>query len=276
MSTYKEILCNASELLKAQEIEEADLDAWYLLEHVFGISRTDYLLRGDKDVDEAGYLHYLDLIGLRARHVPLQYITGVQEFMGLEYLVTPDVLIPRQDTEILVEEVLKLCDGKTVLDMCTGSGCIIISLSKLGMPRRTVGVDVSPKALEIAAKNAGMLGVDTEFIQSSLFDSVEDCFDIIVSNPPYIPTSVIDELMPEVKNHEPFIALDGDKDGLYFYRSITAQSKEHLSENGYLFYEIGYNQSEAVKEILINEGFADIIIKKDLSGNDRVVSARKS
>lgn len=274
MSTYKELYRNSCTLLKNRKIEDAELDAWYLLSYVFQMNRTAYLIYGDEEADEEKGRHYMKLITLRAEHIPLQYITGTQEFMGLEFRVTPDVLIPRQDTEILVEEVLKNCDSKMVLDMCTGSGCIIISTARLGKPGRTVGVDISPEALTVARDNAVSLGVNTQFIQSNLFEKVEGNYDIIISNPPYIPTKDIDNLMPEVKNHEPVLALDGDKDGLYFYREIAVQSKKHFEQNGQLFLEIGYDQGEAVREILSREGYTDINIKKDLSGHDRVVTAR--
>lgn len=276
MSTYNELLQSARAMLKEQQIADAELDAWYLLSNVFKISRTDLLLQGDNTVSEADREHFLKLVKVRAKHVPLQHITGTQEFMGLEFEVTPDVLIPRQDTEILVEEVLKRCDGKSVLDMCTGSGCIIVSTARLGRPSRTVGVDISESALKVASQNAQKHQVKIELLKSDLFDQVVGCFDIIVSNPPYIPTNIINELMPEVKDHEPVIALDGYEDGLYFYRRIAAAIDKHLSSQGIVLFEIGYDQGEAVKAILLKVGLHDVKIIKDLSGLDRVVSARKS
>jgi release factor glutamine methyltransferase len=195
--------------------------------------------------------------------------------MGLEFDVSPHVLIPRQDTEILVEEALKLCEGKKVLDMCTGSGCIIISIAKLGKSAGVAAVDISAEALNVAKGNAAKNEVKVEFIESDLFEKVEGDYDIIVSNPPYIRTKVMEELMPEVKDHEPVIALDGSKDGLYFYRKITASLKQHLRSGGTILYEIGYDQGEAVRDILKQEGFTDILVKKDLSGLDRVVTARR-
>jgi len=275
MSTYKELVNAARKTFKEHEIVDADVDAWYLLSHVFQISRTDYLLNQAKVADEARTIEFNQLVELRTKHIPLQHITGVQEFMGLEFEVTPDVLIPRQDTETLVEEVLKHCDGKSILDMCTGSGCIIISICKLGNPSKAVGVDISDKALVVATKNAAKHKVELELIQSDLYDQVEGSFDVVISNPPYIPTDIIDELMPEVKNHEPFIALDGSKDGLYFYRKITVGLNQYLRRGGIVYYEIGHDQGDAVSQILSREGFVDIKVKKDLSGLDRVVSARK-
>jgi release factor glutamine methyltransferase len=276
MSTYKQLLQTGRELLKQQGIADADVDAWYLLAHVFKMKRTDLLLKGELSVDEEAGQQYLELIHQRAAHIPLQHIIGTQEFMGLEFEVNGDVLIPRQDTETLVEEVLKYSEDKSVLDMCTGSGCIIISLAKLGKLRHAVGADLSEKALAVAARNANKHMAKVELLQSNLFDRVKGSFDIIVSNPPYIPSGDIEDLMPEVRNFEPRMALDGSSDGLEFYRCISQAAKKHLNPDGLILYEIGYNQGEAVKLILTEEGFTDVIIKKDLSGLDRVVAARRS
>ena len=274
MSTYKELLQTAKTKLLKQEIPDADLDAWYLMTYVFNINRTDYLLHGDEEVREEEAARYLSCVEERAGHIPLQHLTGTQEFMGLEFDVSENVLIPRQDTEVLVEEILQVCKGKSVLDMCTGSGCIIISLAKLGNLESSYGVDISEQALTIAKRNAAKLGAAVKFELSDLFQQINNSFDIIVSNPPYIRTRVIEELMPEVKDHEPHLALDGSEDGLKFYRSIAAGAKEHLNKKGYLFFEIGYDQGNDVKHILQEEGYAEIIIKKDLSGLDRIVCAR--
>jgi release factor glutamine methyltransferase len=276
MSTYNKLLQTAREILKEHEIADADVDAWYLLAHVFNLKRMDLLLHGEEPAPDEGSSRYIELVMQRAGHIPLQHITGTQEFMGLEFDVTEDVLIPRQDTEVLVEEVLKICNGKRVLDMCTGSGCIIISLSKLSELQKAIGVDLSGKALEIAVKNANKHKVEIEFLQSDLFDLVDESYDVIVSNPPYIPTGEIESLMPEVKNHEPLAALDGSMDGLLFYRKITSASMKHLNNGGFLYFEIGHNQGEEVKHILQEEGFTDVTIKKDLSGLDRVVFAKRS
>jgi len=276
MTTYREALQAARSYLKQHKIADADVDAWYLLAYVFGINRAEYILQGAKPVSENEYKRYMELVEQRAMHIPLQHITGTQEFMGLEFDITEDVLIPRQDTETLVEEVLKVCEGKIVLDMCTGSGCIIISLAKLSNVLKAVGVDISEKALSVAEKNACKHKVEVELIQSNLFENVEGAFDIIVSNPPYIPTSEIDRLMPEVRDHEPLTALDGAADGLLFYHKITAVLKTHLKKNGYIFFEIGYDQGSEVSKILQKEGFYDITIKKDLSGQDRVVFGKRN
>ncbi|MDF2484640.1 MAG: hypothetical protein K0R46_808 [Herbinix sp.] len=276
MSTYKQLLQTGRELLKQQGIADADVDAWYLLAHVFRIKRTDLLLKGDLPVEEHLKDQYLQLLRRRAGHTPLQHITGTQEFMGLEFNVSGDVLVPRQDTEILVEELLKVCENKSVLDMCTGSGCIIISLAKLGELSRAVGVDLSSKALTIANGNVLKHKVKVDLIQSDLFEQVKESFDILVSNPPYIPSEEIRDLMPEVRDYEPLMALDGSEDGLEFYRRISHEGMSFLNPGGLIFYEIGHNQGETVKQILIEEGFTDVIIKKDLSGLDRVVIAKRS
>lgn len=274
MSTYKKLLGIAREKLKESGISDADIDAWLLMEYAFGISRAWYYLHSDDEVSKAATLRFLELVKKRAMRVPLQHITGVQEFAGLEFEVNGDVLIPRQETELLVEEVLRICDGKDILDMCCGSGCIIISIARLGRPGRAVAADISEKALALAKKNAVKHQVNVEFVQSDLFAAIDGSFDIIVSNPPYIPSSEIEDLMPEVREHEPRLALDGMKDGLEFYRRIAAASGRHLKKGGRIFLEIGYNQAEAVTQILSGAGFCDLKVKKDLSGHDRIVSAR--
>ncbi|MDF2541850.1 MAG: hypothetical protein K0S47_1568 [Herbinix sp.] len=271
METYKDLLQDARKVLKEHGIADADVDAWYLLEHVFGINRANYFLNQEVQVAERDRNQYLKLINRRATHVPLQYIIGKQEFMGLEFMVTPDVLIPRQDTEVLVEEVLKLCKGKQVLDLCTGSGCIIISLAKLSTLERAFGLDISENALRVASDNGKLHNVEVQWIQSDLYEKLEGRFDIIISNPPYIPSEDIESLMPEVKTYEPRMALDGAEDGLKFYRNITEGLHKHLKKDGFIFFEIGHNQGNDVKEILQNAGFYDVQIIKDLSGLDRVV-----
>lgn len=275
MSTYKELLQTAREFLKKSGIADADIDAWYLLAHVFGINRADFFMHENKKVSEDKALEYKKLIEKRASHVPLQYLTGVQEFMGLEFEVDENVLIPRQDTELLVEEVLKVSKDKAVLDMCTGSGCIIISLAKLGNIKEAVGIDISREALKVAKRNAYRLGAEVDFIYSDLFDNVEGVFDIIVSNPPYIKTEEILSLIPEVKDHEPKLALDAGASGLVYYKRIIDEVNRFLNSGGYLFFEIGYDQGGAVSKMLEEQGFIDINVKKDLSGLDRVVYGKR-
>ena len=263
------------ERLTAAGIEEAKLDARLLLEELCGTDRNDLLVHGDRPVTEEQEKNYVNQIELRSRHIPLQHITGYQEFMGLRFKVTPDVLIPRQDTETLVEEVLKnLHDGMRILDLCTGSGCILLSLLRYSNDCVGVGADLSKKALAVAEENAGALGLMAEFVQGDLFEPVTGKFEIIVSNPPYIPSNVIPTLMEEVREHDPLIALDGKEDGLYFYREIIGKASEYLYPGGMLFLEIGCEQAGAVAELMKNAGYRDVTVCKDLAGLDRVVSGR--
>ncbi len=270
--TLREAYVYGQEQLKNANISDANLDAWYLLEFVTGITRTTYYLDTDKEMTLSQEQTYRTLLEKRASHIPLQHLTGVQEFMGFEFCVNEHVLIPRQDTEILVESVLDILKpGMDVLDMCTGSGCIILSLMKLGKDIRGLGVDISEEALNIARQNARKLEVDVRFLQSDLFAGVEGTFDVIVSNPPYIRTDVIRQLQEEVKFHDPMLALDGKEDGLYFYRTIVEESVKHLKKNGKLYFEIGHDQAEDVVQLMTDAGFAEVTVKKDLAGLDRVV-----
>lgn len=261
--------------LSQAEIEDASVDAWYLLEFTTGISRAMYFMKMQEQMNESLEEKYQEYIRVRASHIPLQHITGVQEFMGLEFEVNEHVLVPRQDTEVLVESVLKvLKPGMKVLDMCTGSGCILISLLKFCGGASGTGADISEEALKIAEKNRDKMGVEAELIQSDLFENIIGKYDVIVSNPPYIRTAVIEELKEEVKFHDPFLALDGKEDGLYFYRKIVEKSPEFLKSGGELYFEIGHDQGEDVKNLMKNAGFSDVIVKKDLAGLDRVVFGR--
>ena len=270
--TLREAYEYGREQLNLAGVDDADLDAWYLLEFVTGVSRTMYYLRMQETVSWEQENLYRKCIETRALHIPLQHITGVQEFMGLEFCVNKHVLVPRQDTEVLVESVLEVLKPEMkLLDMCTGSGCILISLLKLGKVKCGAGVDVSENALPVAKKNCEKHGVKAELIESDLFENVSGCYDVIVSNPPYIRTAVIEELKEEVKVHDPFIALDGKEDGLYFYREIVKKSSEYLNDGGRLFFEIGHDQGEAVKDLMVRAGFTEVTIKKDLAGLDRVV-----
>ena len=218
---------------------------------------------------------YREVILRRAGHIPLQHITGEQEFMGYSFLVNPDVLIPRQDTETLTEEALKFTEpGMKVLDMCTGSGCILISLMKKCNGLTGTGCDISEKALKTARENGRRLQVEASWIQSDLFEQISERFDLIVSNPPYIRTGVIEELQEEVRLHDPWIALDGKKDGLYFYRRIIAESTGYIRDNGALMFEIGHDQAEDVVRLMEEAGYTQIRVKKDLAGLDRVVTGR--
>lgn len=273
---YGEVYEEGRQALASADIAEAKLDARLLLEDVCGTNRNTLLAHPEYEVPEEQYRRYQDVIHRRKKHVPLQYITGVQDFMGLNFKVSEKVLIPRQDTEVLVEEVMKhLHDGMSVLDMCTGSGCILLSLLHYSNDCAGTGADISNEALKIAQENAEALQLKPVLLQSNLFGQIEGSFDVIVSNPPYIESAVMETLMPEVRDNEPWIALDGGADGLYFYNKIIEESKKFLNGGGHLFFEIGCNQAEAVSKKMILEGYQDVTVKKDFSGLDRVVYGRK-
>lgn len=275
--TYRECYEQGCRTLQAAGIEEAALDARLLLEAVCGTDRNNLLVHGEQPVAPEAEEKYLNWIRQRAEHIPLQQLTGEQDFMGLTFSVNEHVLIPRQDTEILVEEVLKeLHDGMRVLDMCTGSGCILLSLLHYSNDCEGLGVDLSAEALEVAGRN--VLKVLTpekaehaHFLQSDLFEKVEGKFEIIVSNPPYIASAEVEKLMPEVRDHEPRMALDGTEDGLYFYRRIIEEAGKHLVSSGMLYFEIGYDQGQAVSELMRTEGYCDVQVVQDYAGLDRVV-----
>lgn len=271
--TIQELYKEGIRQLKQAEIAEAELDAWYLLEYVTGISRTMYYLKQSEPAEEEAVKRYFDCIGRRAQRIPLQHITGEQEFMGLTFFVNGHVLIPRQDTEVLVEEALCHLRGtEEVLDMCTGSGCILLSLAHYRKGIKAVGADISEQALQVAERNAKRLKEQVTLQRSDLFDQIHGDYDLIVSNPPYIRTEVIEELEEEVRLHDPMIALDGKEDGLHFYRKITEQSRAHLKCGGWLLFEIGHDQGEDVAKMMEEAGFTEVSVKKDLAGLDRVVS----
>ena len=258
-------------------VAEAELDSWYLLEAVTGMSRTDFLMRrGDilKEEQLPQLARFQELVARRGQRIPLSYLTGWRNFCGLEFAVNEAVLIPRQDTECLVEALLPKAKDAEILDMCTGSGCIAISLAVLGKAAAVTGVDISEAALAVAKSNGERLAPNVRFLQSDLFEQVEGRYDIIVSNPPYIQSEVIETLEPEVKDHEPRLALDGTADGLYFYRRIVELAPQYLREGGTLAFEIGYDQGLDVSELMRNQGFVDVIVKPDLTGLDRVVLGR--
>jgi release factor glutamine methyltransferase len=275
--TYRECYEQGCRTLQAAGIEEAALDARLLLEAVCDTNRNDLLVHGGQPVAPEAEEKYLNWIRQRAEHIPLQQLTGEQDFMGLTFAVNEHVLIPRQDTEILVEEVLKeLHDGMRILDMCTGSGCILLSLLHYSNDCEGLGVDLSAEALEVAGRN--VLKVLTpekaehaHFLQSDLFEKVEGKFEIIVSNPPYIASAEVDRLMPEVRDHEPRMALDGTEDGLEFYRRIIAEAGQYLVSSGMLFFEIGYDQGQAVSELMREHGYREVQVVQDYAGLDRVV-----
>lgn len=328
--TFREAYHMGTEKLSVSGIDEASLDAWYLLEYVTGISRASFLADPEKMMEDTAKERYLEVLRRRAKRIPLQHITGVQEFMGLEFMVNEHVLIPRQDTEILVETALeemkrrlqsmgKSKEGESadvkqrlcILDMCTGSGCILLSMlyyakqeaekcgfsvvrhtaekvggrfwacctpqeEKTGMPKHGVeilglGVDVSEEALRVAKQNGENLRIEAEWLESDLFAGVEGAFDMILSNPPYIPSAVIKTLQLEVREHDPELALDGKEDGLYFYRRIAEEGRKYLNPGGYLIFEIGSEQGEAVSSYMKTCGYTQVEVRKDLAGLDRIV-----
>lgn len=269
---YGEALKSGAEYLRSREIADAEYDAWYLMEFAGHISRAEYLLRRMEKMPKEVYIRYEELLRERGKRIPLQHLTGEQEFMGLSFTVNERVLIPRQDTELLVEEALKrLRPGARVLDLCTGSGCIAISLKKIRPDLDVTASDLSGQALEIARENAKRLRADVDFVQSDLLEELSGAFDMILSNPPYIPTKTIDTLMEEVRFHDPKMALDGGADGLFFYRRIIAESKSHLTRGGWLIFENGHDQGETVSHMMMEGSYTGVRVIKDLSGLDRVV-----
>lgn len=348
---WADVLNYGKKILKNAGIVEADLDAWYLFEQIFGISRAQYFLCARENIagstaqkiavqEQHGDLlesgnalecaelwleeklsAYENALKKRAARIPLQQIIGQQEFMGLTFFVNEHVLIPRQDTETLVELVLQEQKDTdiSILDMCTGSGCIAVSLKKLGRYAYVEGADISEEALKVAKRNSEEIlennDVNNDAV-SSRTEQIQNCmyltnnqnkqnnsakrkipeasklsqagvtfrhsdmfsnfpetepFDVIVSNPPYIPSAVIEELEPEVRDHEPRGALDGTADGLYFYRILAEECAKHLTPGGHVYFEIGYDQGMAVKKLLDNHGFKDTRVIQDLAGKDRVV-----
>ena len=285
--------------LSAAGCMDAKIDAEELYCYLTNTDRVGLFLRGEEEVDPLTEKKYNELIARRASRVPLQHITGCQEFMGYKFRVVPGVLVPRQDTETLVTEAARiiqqnpdrkpsffsrLCGSKelTVLDLCCGSGIIGISLAKICGDIRVIGTDISAKAIELAKDNATSLRTKVEFVQGDMFGALEQKpykglkYDMIVSNPPYIRTNMIAMLQDEVKVHEPMLALDGGKDGLDYYRQIVDKAADYLNPNGWLLLEIGYDQGEILRKLLRDSNkYTPAEVIKDLAGRDRVVKCRK-
>lgn len=274
--TYSELTAMGVEKLTAAGFDEARTDVRELLRYCSGMGVMSLVCDGAKEVPPEQEKHFLLLLSQRLRHVPVQYLTGEQEFCGLCFHVEPGVLIPRPETELLAEAVFKQSSGKRVLDMCTGSGCIAVTVAKLGNPSFVAATDASVRALTIARQNAEANEAAVEFFCGDLFEAVQGTYDIIVSNPPYIKTEEIEGLMPEVREFEPWMALDGKADGLYFYRRICAAAGNYLNPGGRLMFEIGYDQGSAVTKLLRAEGYEKIEIKKDYAGLERMVFAVRS
>lgn len=279
--TVGEILRESKLFLKECKIETYALDAELLLMQVAGLTKIQLFTQDHRFLTEEELAHYQSLLEKRKKGTPTQYLLGHCEFMGLDFLVKEGVLIPRPDTEILVEVVLEIGEREgfhTLLDMGTGTGCIPISLAHHGR-FSTYGVDISPVALEIAKANGERNSIEVKWVQSNLFENVPRTLvgnlDGLVSNPPYIPTKDLAGLMTEVKDFEPRLALDGGIDGLDFYRKIIEKSKPYLKEHGWIFFEIGYNQAQDLIELFSKAGFEKIEVRQDLAGLDRVVLARR-
>ena len=278
-NTVETALLWAKKLLKNSECESYSLDAELFMMKVLDISRVKLFIDMDRKLSDSEFSSFKELVEKRSSGVPTQYILGSCEFMSLDFEVNPFTLIPRNDTEILVETAIESFEKngtKTFIDIGTGSGCIAISLARY-TGATCVAVDISQGAIETAKRNAYKNGVSEKinFVLSDCFENIDEKFDAIVSNPPYIKTDVIKGLMREVRDNEPYNALDGGSDGLYFYRKISNEAKNYLNEKGSIFFEIGYDQGEEVRDILLNEGFSDVRIIKDLAGLDRVVTGVK-
>lgn len=279
--TVAEAVREGTRKLLDSGIENAEYDSFMMLAQLNGMDRTDYYARGNRLVPVSVYEDFMASVARRAKHVPLQHILGKTWFYGYEFEVNESVLIPRPDTEVLVETALKrIADGMCVLDLCTGSGCIILTIAKQRQLKAAVGTDISQEALAVAARNRNHLGAHAvRLCQSDLFEQLGDWrgqFDVIVSNPPYIRTDEIETLSEEVRGYDPHLALDGFADGLHFYREITRQSVSYLKPGGWLIYEIGSEQGIAVLELLRLYGFGEVSVVSDLAGLDRVVLGRKA
>ncbi len=281
--TYHDALKQAERRLKAAGVPEYENDARMMLEAASGKDLARVMLELEEIISPEEETLFEKMVERRSKREPLQYILPAWEFMGLEMYCSPACLIPRQDTELLAMTAISEADrmsggsapdGVRVLDMCTGSGCVIISVKKLAKSVCAQGADISAEALEVARRNAEHNGVSVGFILSDMFKSI-DCtqYDIITANPPYIETGVIPGLNPEITEYEPMIALDGGEDGLKHYRSIVSEAKHHLRKGGRLLMEIGDTQGEAVSGLLVSAGYEEVEVKKDLAGLDRVVGA---
>lgn len=290
--TFRQAKRDAAAELSRRGVPDADIDAGLLLEYASSMGRTQLLLLEEEEVPEAVLSRYREAVRLRSCRVPLQQITGEADFCGIRFEVSDQVLTPRQDTEILEEEAVKrirvlqkkACAEETdgarrgqrpvrVLDLCTGSGCLIVAAARLCPGIEAVGTDISGPALDIARRNAENSGTDVTFLEGDLFEKVEGTFDVILSNPPYIRTGDIGDLMEEVRDHEPLLALDGGTDGLSFYRRIVRAAPQYLNSGGSLLFEIGFDEGQDVTEMLRQAGFREVRIIRDLNGLDRVVSS---
>lgn len=285
--TWQALMKKELERLRQADIPEADSDIRLFAMDVAGCTYSTLILRMAEDATEEQAQKLHAYVTERMTHKPCQYILGTQEFMGMEFATAPEVLIPRPETELLVEQACerlkKLIEKKRkqtgdrelrVLDMCCGSGCIGISVAKL-VPAVAVDLaDISDAAITLTKKNRERLQADCTVIQTDLFAQIEEKYDMIISNPPYIRTDEIPKLMAEVRDFEPHLALDGKEDGLYFYDKIIREAREYLYEDGYILFEIGQDQLDAVRGFLVENGYVDIEGMKDYAGLDRIAMAR--
>lgn len=278
----RELLLEGENALKKAEKLSARNDALLLLSFLMNMDRGKMFLAFENESPESLIARYREVIKQRVSGVPLQHITGVAEFMGLSFKVTPEVLIPRSETELLVEEALKLISPQMkVLELCTGSGCIALSILKLYNSVSVTAADISEGAIYVAKENAKKLGIPTgkepgkiDFAQGDLFEPVEGTYDLVIVNPPYIKSGDINELMKEVREHDPVVALDGGPDGLYFYRRLLYEAKDYMNDEGYLLLEIGQDQAKDVLA-LAEESYKNIKVMKDYSNMDRIVQMQK-
>ena len=290
--TIREVLINIRERLQNAGIEDFEYESWAFLDWKLHIDRAEFYMNPNGEVKEELLAELESVLKQREQRVPLQYLMGECEFMGYDFYVDERVLIPRQDTECLVElavedirnrktqnrcESNNTADQKNeqkvkVLDLCTGSGCIGISGAKLCPDTEVTLADISEGALSVAKKNAQNLDAGVTLIKGNLFENIEGRFDYILSNPPYIPSEVIEGLMPEVKEHEPRLALDGEADGLSFYREIINEAPDYLNPDGRIYFEIGAEQGEDLTHLMNERGFSEVKVHKDLAGLDRIVT----
>ena len=290
--TIREVLTNIRERLQNAGIEDFEYESWAFLDWKLHINRAEFYMNPDGKVKEELLEELERVLKQREQRVPLQYLMGECEFMGYDFYVDARVLIPRQDTECLVELAVESIREKKVklgqeyseadhgenvskvkvLDLCTGSGCIGISVAKLCPDTEVTLADISEGALSVAKKNADNLGADVTLIRGNLFENIEGRFDYILSNTPYIPSEVIEGLMPEVKEHEPRLALDGEVDGLSFYRKIINEAPDYLNPEGRIYFEIGAEQGKDLIRLMDERGFSEVKVHKDLAGLDRIVT----
>ena len=270
---YIEAFDKYVKLLEEKNFKDAKSDILLLIYEIFDFDFSKWTMYKYDEIEDISKLDTLnEYVKKRLGHMPIQYILNKAYFCGLPLYVNENVLIPRFDTEVLVEEVLKISKkdkSKRILDICTGSGAIAIALKKLGGFERVDALDISDKALEVARRNANELDLDINFLKSDMFSSLtcENKYDIIVSNPPYIQSDVVDTLESEVKDFEPRLALDGDVDGMKFYKIIAKNYENYLADNGVLALEIGYDEADDIRALFEDK---NVVIKKDLANLDRV------